>query len=168
MEAGKAAARARRAAAGPRMPCIVGHRIGSRHLDSVHRQPRRRARLVYVPQCCRLGLCPAHAVRLSVQARRCARSANGKRVTGRTFHILMCCRHTTRPVKHATIILLYFYTARPCAAVSGAFGGVKRRSAQRPTEPTAQATATGAKFCSACGAPLPDGARFCTRCGKPR
>ncbi len=50
---------------------------------------------------------------------------------------------------------------------AGAVIGQTMLSAMRPEAPP-QAPATGAKFCIACGKPLPNGARFCPECGKPQ
>ncbi len=50
---------------------------------------------------------------------------------------------------------------------AGAVIGQTMLNAMRPEAP-AQTPATGAKFCIACGKPLPSGARFCPECGKPQ
>jgi len=45
-------------------------------------------------------------------------------------------------------------------------GAVMAQSMMSSFKPPAEANATAAKFCTACGKPVPGGAHFCPECGK--
>jgi zinc ribbon protein len=66
-----------------------------------------------------------------------------------------------------SVIAAYIYITCGPSSVSATTGAPAFGPMPSATQPSMQASASGARFCSACGSPLATGARFCSNCGKP-